>query len=543
MKIFDFGTIALALLSLSVPASAANPKYSAVDIGSLTGGFTAPLAINDAGQVVGYSTVGDYEHAFLYSNATMIDLGTLGGTSSIASSLNASGSVVGNSKVTGFNHPFLYSSGLLTDLGPSGFGNGGAAAINGTGQIAGAVDTVTGFHAVIFNSGTLADLGTLGGSNSAASGLNDLGQVVGYSQIAGDTQFHGFLYSGTMVDLGTLGGTFSQATAVNSVGQVVGTASVAGDLERHIFLYSNGTMQDLGHLGVGDSNVGWAINASGAIVGESSGVAFLYDHGALTDLNTLVHLDTTLRSSHGINGSGQIIALGANGHGYLLTPLPSVLGVSSSSTAVRLGQAVTISTTTPVPNADTCLFNWGDHTSNVFLAANGLCTATNVYTGAGVYTVTVTLSTPAGASVDGKFSNLAVYDPNGGSASGTGWLSPTKWEFTFNAAYPKGSALPTGMVKFSADGLKFDSTTFEWLAVYGGWAQLKGVGTVNGSPNTPFQLYVSDGKATGEVKVDRLRIKIGTPEAILFDNTPGASSDPVNFDWQPIAGGSITVHK
>jgi probable HAF family extracellular repeat protein len=50
----------------------------------------------------------------------------------------------------------------------------------------------------------ITDLGTLGGSSSAAYGINAGGQVVGYSTIAGDSNYHGFLFDQNhMTDLGT----------------------------------------------------------------------------------------------------------------------------------------------------------------------------------------------------------------------------------------------------------------------------------------------------------------------------------------------------
>jgi probable HAF family extracellular repeat protein len=43
---------------------------------------------------------------------------------------------------------------------------------------------------------TITDLGTLGGTSSFAFGLNASGEVVGYSDVAGNTAQHAFLYGG-----------------------------------------------------------------------------------------------------------------------------------------------------------------------------------------------------------------------------------------------------------------------------------------------------------------------------------------------------------
>jgi probable HAF family extracellular repeat protein len=57
-------------------------------------------------------------HAFLWrSGSGMQDLGTLGGTSSGASAINNRGQVVGYSEtVSGALHVFIYSNGQVTDL-------------------------------------------------------------------------------------------------------------------------------------------------------------------------------------------------------------------------------------------------------------------------------------------------------------------------------------------------------------------------------------------------------------------------------------------
>lgn len=169
------------------------------DLGTLAGTYSQAFAINDSGQVVGYSDTVQGQHAFLYSGGTMSDLGTLGGSYSSARGINDSGQAVG----------FSYTAGDSAQ------------------------------HAFLYSGGTMSDLGTLGGASSAALGINDSGQVVGQSSTLGNGT-HAFLYSrGTMTDLNSLlpngsGWTLLEAQAINSSGQITGYGFFNG--QGHAFL-------------------------------------------------------------------------------------------------------------------------------------------------------------------------------------------------------------------------------------------------------------------------------------------------------------------
>ncbi len=96
------------------------------DLGTLQGssGSSWGMAINNAGQVAGYSSISPTSsamHAFLYSGGKMSDLGTLGGLESQAMAINDAGHVVGYSSLHGYsfntqNHAFLYQNGKMFDL-------------------------------------------------------------------------------------------------------------------------------------------------------------------------------------------------------------------------------------------------------------------------------------------------------------------------------------------------------------------------------------------------------------------------------------------
>lgn len=91
------------------------------DLGTLPGdNMSAATAINDPGQVVGYSfnTNGIVSfRAFLYSGGMMKEVGTLGGSHSKALRINDAGDIVGDSTTAdGQWHAFLYRNGKMHDL-------------------------------------------------------------------------------------------------------------------------------------------------------------------------------------------------------------------------------------------------------------------------------------------------------------------------------------------------------------------------------------------------------------------------------------------
>jgi probable HAF family extracellular repeat protein len=131
------------------------------DLGSIGGGprtYTEAYAINNSGQITGYSTAADLtQHAFLYSGGVMSDLGTIPPYYTCGVSINSSGDIAGNitTYVGGQVGVFLYSGGVMTNLA-SLLGSSGA-----------------------------------GWSQLTACQMSDDGWIVGYGNINGAT--HGFV--------------------------------------------------------------------------------------------------------------------------------------------------------------------------------------------------------------------------------------------------------------------------------------------------------------------------------------------------------------
>jgi probable HAF family extracellular repeat protein len=329
------------------------------NLGTLGGGQSSGLAINDSGQVVGDSWTGEgtASHPFIYSGVpgsggTMYDLGTFGGSPATAFAINAGGQVAGFSQTPDrLPRAFLYTgapgSGTLHNLGTLGglqsFGSG----INSFGHVTGRSETSTSSRntrAFIYtgtpgNGGSMRSLGTLGGGASAGVAINDVGQVAGSSWTEGNVGEHAFLYTpgDGMRDLGTLGGLHSFANGINASGQVAGYSGVPGNAFNTAFLYTGtpgggGTMLGLGTLG-GTNSFGMAINDSGNVVGRSLTTfnlafhAFLYTglpglDGQMIDLDQWLDQTNpgegakwTLSDARGINDSGLITGTGVYNDG------------------------------------------------------------------------------------------------------------------------------------------------------------------------------------------------------------------------------------
>jgi len=327
------------------------------DLGTLPGGYNSfAESISPSGLIAGASENGVFDpltgwpeaHAVLWQNngRSITDLGTLeGGYESEAFSVNDRAQVVGFALNTisdpfGFGtqlRAFLWQNGTMQDLGTLGTGTDAQAYwVNERGQVAGVSFTNTTPNSnngtfcapnvptqdpFLWDNGNLIDLGTLGGTCGVPNALNNRGQVVGQSNLAGDIDFHAFLWTslGPMQDLGTLGGSNSTANWINDAGDVVGAADtpIPGF---HAFIWRHGVMTDLGTLGAGPCSSAVGINSKRQVVGGSGDCdldltshAFLWENGQMTDLNIFNHSGsglTQLIGAYNINDRGEIVGLG-----------------------------------------------------------------------------------------------------------------------------------------------------------------------------------------------------------------------------------------
>src|SRR5262249_46059879 len=144
-------------------------RYQIVDLGALGGNASEAFAINNSGQIVGYSlTAGGASHAAYWENATSppVDLGIVSGAydSSVALGINDSNQIVGYSYHVVYPNFYSHASFWLNNSSPP------------------------------WDIGTFAASGEHPPLNSAAYGINASGQIVGYAEGYSGFRFTGAAY-------------------------------------------------------------------------------------------------------------------------------------------------------------------------------------------------------------------------------------------------------------------------------------------------------------------------------------------------------------
>src|ERR1044072_327401 len=248
--------------------------------------------INNHGQVVGFATFCDIVdgncgngrcRAFVARAGTCNVLGTLGGGTSFGLDINDAGLTVGYSYTSptpsdpsGNSQAFAAAGGTLEDLGVKmRVGGSRAGGVNSLGQVAGFFSDRNGSGGFLYDKrdGT----SSLFQLNGIPKDINDQGHIVGGLSGNDDGSGRAFLYEGgTLKDLGTLRPShrYSTAWAINNAGQVVGVSSTSWFTreDERAFLSEGGVMLDLN--GLIPTGTGWVLNEATDINGQGQIVGF-----------------------------------------------------------------------------------------------------------------------------------------------------------------------------------------------------------------------------------------------------------------------------
>lgn len=349
--------IILALFLGCIAVFANATEYQLVDLGPADAESFAGSISDSKLIVVRSSLPGPGGHCdLLYRQQDLLAATPLNCGSILAATIanvNNRGQVVGGMVQDGRYYPALFDARLnqtviLGSLGgvPAAGFTGEATAINNGGTIVGYSyrDAVT-RRAFVWRESRMTELASLGGY-SVATAINDSGTIVGF---ASDT-FNGravavVWMNGAIYNIDPFAGGESYAQDVNAQNEVVGQGLKADQMAFHAFLWRNGKAMDLGTLPSGRNSHARAINNRSQVVGwadvvqeqietNSSGQSFtnfvydrrgfLYENGAMKDLNTLVEASGwNLNWPSDINNSGEIVGYGEVGgrfRAFLLSP-------------------------------------------------------------------------------------------------------------------------------------------------------------------------------------------------------------------------------
>ena len=313
-------SVALGVSLILAPASHAQTRYTAVDLGGPPGSNANHAGlINDRGEGAGIT--GTPSIATVWTRDGIVALGSLGPpqTDSLARGINKRGDVVGDSAfISGWpytRHGFLWRDGVLTDLGTlAGKTDSYAAAINDHGDIAGTSYTPgRGTQIVLWRNGTITDLGQAGGSDAVVTGMNNRRQIIGYA-VFGSFSRPFIWQDGVFTYLPAL----SDATypwAINDRGEIAGSASFDDGTQRAV-LWRDGAIIDLGRLPGSRYTSALGINDHGQVVGFALNPdirtyrAFVWEDGRTTELPPLPGSPWAVAAA--INNHGEIVGFGPN---------------------------------------------------------------------------------------------------------------------------------------------------------------------------------------------------------------------------------------
>jgi len=474
------------------------PAYRVVDLGFLPGGLddSYPNALNDAGQVIGLSGVGQTgatsQGFFWDAQNGMRTIQVLAGNYTHPAGINNQGVVVGYSGVGSWFRALQWDSTngsrWLLPAALAGYPYDGGEAINDSGAIAYHNWSFDGTpsKAYFISGGTSTWIGELYPNSYAnPAALNNKNEMVGGMSSCHYCTGQAFFWSSEkgLVSLGFLPGFVSSgAVGINDDSQVVGNCQNSDGTSAAFIWTAEAGMAQLASGGIGGASHYWTrgISAGNIAVGScqigGTNVAVAWPPGRdAVNLTSLVPAPggwVGISTAVGINSSGMIVGIGlrTNGvsHACLLYPVsdvaPSIAGQPANATVAVGGSAtfsVAVTGTSPVS------YQWQFNGVNL----------TNGGRFDGVTTSSLAIN-PVYSSDAGDY-RVIVTNPFGSVTSGVATLivkSGGDWTMTGSMAVPRyghtTTLLPSGSVLVAGGGNQdqqwlssaetYDPTTGRW---------------------------------------------------------------------------------
>ncbi|HSI51367.1 MAG TPA: DUF3466 family protein [Ideonella sp.] len=338
-----FRAAAVAILICAMqPAAQAAPGYSVKDIGTVDNTYgLKPASMNDKSWVTGHGEVPPSGESRAFITGPGGKNRRSLGDRLTAYAINNHGAVAGTMQDANGNTR-AFTSGKQGsnphEIGTLGGLNSSAMAVNNHGVVVGYSETrpdSSNIRAFVYdgNTGKMTSLGNCPVDASNAMAVNDKGMIAG-SYFCEETDAIR-VFTASPPDYGLVpytspGSLNLRVTAISPKGTVLGTSTVANGLIR-LFTIRPGKQIELlntpQELMAVFAN---ALNDAGTIVGtfEPPNSWDLHAFVCSGDCSDFVDLNSVATAPPGVvfaqaasvNASGQILATGSDGHGYLLTP-------------------------------------------------------------------------------------------------------------------------------------------------------------------------------------------------------------------------------